>query len=216
MKQKVRAPSPQNLLKVYNKFQMGSAALADLMLNFEWVRFDPRLGEILISYIKSNWSQWNPMDVQQALPTKEWPQVFAVLCEHVHLLLHGAHKKKFKAWMDCTLAGTQPATAQLFSGYNYAFGGKLSAQEAFNSLKIYKRWGYYSATPLIAVPPAQQTLLKKKQRQLLLKELVEKKPRISVNDYINHLGGNVSRRVAELDLSIALRKSGKTRGSTYK
>ena len=216
MKQGVKPPSTGELVKVYNKFQSGSASLDDLIEHFEWVRFDPRLGEILIKYIEQHWSEWNPMHVHRMITKKEWPTVFAVLCEHVLMLLTGSIKSEFSGWLQCATANLAHPSPQLFFIGLYSFGGKLARNEALNTLKIYRRWGFYSSHLMIRKTSLSRTLLKKNQRKLLLRELLNQKPRLTVKDYILHLGGHVSRRVAELDLKATLKKRGKTRGATYR
>lgn len=215
MKQITKTPSPNELLRAYNKFQSHSASLEDLGDCFEWVRFDPRLGEILVKHIECNWQQWNPMQVNRMIRKKEWPTVFAVLCEHVQLLLAKPQKKEFGSWFSCVAADLPIPSPQLFFINLFAFGGKLARAEAFNSLKIYRRWGFYSAHLMLRKTPPQKTLLKKTQRRILLQELLAQKPRVTVNDYMKHLGGHISRRVAELDLHESLKKQGQTKGAVY-
>lgn len=218
MRLDIKIPSQKNLQKAYDLFQSRKAQWQDFLKYFQWVRFDPRLGEILIVYMDSHWQKLNPLDVQEDLEKTEWPQVFAVLGEHVKLNLPKAASHKFKAWFDCATANVEASPFQLFFIGLHPLGGKTTQNEVFHSLTLYRRWGFFSAhlmrNKARSLKPSQ-TLMKKSLRLKRLQELLASKRSITVNEYIAFIGGAVSRRVAELDLKSVCKKRGQTKGSTY-
>lgn len=222
MKLKHRIPSEQDLVHAYNEFQKGTVSLDSFMLKFEWCRYDPRLGQLLIQYLNSHWRQWNPFDVAHHLQNSEWPGVFGVLCSHVGLTLPLKVRKPFTAWQRCCLSQirTKKEWSLFFIGIN-SFGGKLQKTEAFDSIPLYSQWGYFGKTPMVSIQTPNKrslinrTLLSKDVRHQKLMALFKTKRRICISDYLEYLEFRVSIRTAELDLKHWARKSGNTKGARY-
>jgi len=119
--------------------------------------------------------------------------------------------------MKCALIYVRPTIPQLFYIGVFAFAGKFQRREATEPIKVFSRWGYLSATPIVPLAQIknQTTSVNKRNRRILLKQLLKMKRKITVNDYIAHLDGRVSRRVAELDLKEVLHRRGRTRSAKY-
>lgn len=220
MKLSIRSPGMAELVAVYNKYQLNEMDIDSFFDSYGWCRFDPRLGELLIYFIKQNWNFWNPFDVANYLKSSPWPQVFGVLGSHVALLLLREERQVFLKWLDCCFyhVPLQKEWSTFFIDI-FKFGGKQLKNEAFDSISLYLQWGYYAKHPMIqfalATPTSQRTLIKKEQRLEKLTNLFQLKKRIRVQDYIEFLDYKISKRTAEIDLSQWANKTGQTKGATY-
>lgn len=158
------------------------------------------------------------MEAHHALENTDWPQVFAVLGEHVKLRVIKEDRSAYGAWFDCATSTLQPAAFQLFYVGLFPFGGKRAHEEVERSLNLYRRWGFFSASMITNKMKAQRntrTLMKRSLRLRMLKELMATKSPITVTDYIEYVDGAVSRRTAEMDLKSFCQKRGQTKGSSY-
>lgn len=221
MKFNCRIPPQKNLVSTYNQFQMKTASLDLFLQSYQWCRFDPRFGEILIHFINENWRNLNPLVLSTEIANDQWPQVFGVLCSHVSLIINKKYRKAFSAWVDCCLcevANLNKDWSTFFIGI-YSFGGNLQKKEVFEGIKLYSKWGYWGKTPMIEISKAsvnlKPTILSAKIRRQKLAELFSIKKRIRVSDYRSYLEFQVSIRIAQLDLKKWARQLGKTRDATY-
>lgn len=213
-------PQQKELLKKYNLFQSGKGSSHEFIKSLSWCRMDPRLGEILIIYLRDHWSEWNATELSTLVAKLPWPWVFGVLCSHVELILNKSDLKTFRLWRDCALSKIEKNMeySVFFIGV-YSFAGKQMKSEVIESLSLYSRWGYYGQTPMIPLRSSEKevdkTLISKHQRKAKLLELFQMKRRISVSDYLEFLDQKVSKRIGENDLKTWARKSGNTKGTTY-
>lgn len=218
MKKIEKAPSIRDLTWAYNQYQSNNISLNLFLETFEWCRYDPRLGEILIQTLKDFWPQWNPLEISQKLKGHSWPQVWGVLGSHVFLLLSPSDRSVFLSWLDCCFyqVSFNKEWSTFFIGV-FKFGGKSLKNEAFDSIPLYLKWGYYGKTPMIPINPQsfKYTLIPKRQRLEKLKELFHIKKRIRLQDYREYLDFKISKRTAELDLKQWSKKSGQTKGASY-
>lgn len=219
---KYLSPPPQQaLLDSYNLIQSKRLTVHQFMEIFEWSRFDPRLAELLVLYLKDNWSNWNPLEINKFLKKTPSPAVLKVLAAHSALILKGQERKVFNSWIDCCFYQVEKKNEwNTFYIGQYGFGSHLLKEEAFESIPLFSKWGYYAKTPIIDFSmdsnKPQKTLIPKSERLKKLKLLLKQKKQIKVHDYIALLENKISRRTAELDLKSVTRKSGNTKGSTYR
>ena len=94
----------------------------------------------------------------------------------------------------------------------------LMLKDVEDSLKIYKKWGYFSRDLMINKSlKVSATVLSTQVRHRLLTQLLKSRKSITVNDYLRFLENKVSRKQAERDLkkSLKLKAKGFTRGRVY-
>lgn len=220
MKIQYATPTTEKLISIYNHYQSNKVNLNYFLNSYYWCRYDARLGELLIEFMKNNWTYWNPFEVARQLKHHQWPQVFGVLGGHVALLLTKGEKKTFLKWLDCCFyqVSFEKEMSVFFIGV-FKFGGKQLRNEAFDSIALYSKWGYYAKTPMVNFrflsSNPKRTFIKKEQRLEKLKDLFAIKKRIRIQDYIEYLDYKVSKRTAELDLNRWANKTGETKGATY-
>jgi hypothetical protein len=221
MKGLLEIPGPVDLLPVYNKIVSNPLNLNILLEVFQLVRFDPRLGQLLLTSLHQNWSTLNPFEINQATLKTTWPAVMGVLIEMLHIEIDSSIAKDFRAWKNCALANIPKAKNEQFYIGLYAIGGTQMRHQSAAANQIYKKWGYLGIDLFTKNSPktiSKKTLLNKTDRLVILKELLQKKNVITVNEYLQALSSPVSRRIAEQDLSSTawVKSQGKTRAKIYK
>ena len=202
----------------------GLIKIKDLVLWSQWVRLDPRLGEIFVEYISKFWPKHNPMEINKKLKQQVWPAAFGVLLEQVPFYYSQKLKKKnwnkklFSHWSKCVMADIPQAEDEQFFIGIYKAGGKLMKEECFYSIKPYRRWGYFSKDLLInKAQPAKRTLVPISQRKIIIDELLKSHKKITVQDYLEKINFQIHRRQAQRDLQNhkKLKPQGHTKGKYY-
>lgn len=213
-------PTIDELLLIYNDLQSNPQSVTHWLTAFQWVRYDPRLAEILIRNISLHWPRANPIWIQQQLHTCKWPQVFAIICEHVLLSINKADKKLFRSWMKTTLCNIPKASLQVFFIGVFRFQGVFYKKEWQEPLKIYLKWGFLSSHLLTAKKEIGHDLKSKTTmgvtiRHQKLQELFLLKKNITLKEYLQACEYKVSVRTAEMDLKKWARRRGNTKAARY-
>lgn len=224
MKGLAALPAVTVLQKAYAALQGAGAAgisEADLALWSQWCRLDPRLAEIWVGYLARHWRDVNPAHLNHALRAEPWPAAAGPLLEMTAAFgVPRTERLAFRHWKACALTGLKPAAGELYFIGIFAFAGRAARREAERPTLPYSRWGYAGTAVLInkAASSQARTLLTPGQRRSILGELLDVRPRITVTDYLEALGGQTSRRVAEMDLAqhADLRRVGRTRSAFYR
>lgn len=219
-------PNEVQLLQAYEKLQFNPAQIkvAELALWSQWVRFDPRIGELIVRFYVKHWQSIHPHLLRQELLIQPWPQTMGVIFEFVDLLLDS--HLLFRAWAQFVTVGFPPLkNAELFFVGVFQFAGKQSKLDAEYALRPFLKWGYLSSHPLIDVSISktnlacrQVTLLDSTKRQKILQKLQQEKNRITVFDYQSACGmGVLGLRQAQRDLKMWLgsKAIGNTKGRSY-
>jgi hypothetical protein len=214
----------------------------DLVLYSQWVRFDPRLGEILIDFLYSHWSQFSALKIQtlfyhDSLGSSSrypWPQVWGVLCEHVELLFKLRKTSKddldnFKLWASiCCLRMVRSDVYESFFIFHTTFGGIRAQESAEKANDLYLRWGYLESHLLLnksLFTMKHRTYLSSDRRKGIfdqyLKAALESGQKITVADYRASCEGLVSIRQAQLDFkqwltAYRLKAVGRTKNKFYR
>ena len=207
----LKIPSSTDLRKAYEFFETSARSprtrtgddFKKIALYTQWVRFDARLGEIIVAFLSTHWSMMPAALLNQELMCLPWPAVMGVLLAHVELILKGEEKRKFKLWRALVFHSIESATGELFFIGTRKIAGLQMSLDASRSITPYSQWGYLARDLLFNKAGklrSKHTLLTPFQRNLLLKELVRERKRITVNHYIEKCDGMVSRRQAQLDL----------------
>lgn len=192
----------------------------DLGLYSQWVRFDPRLAELLTYWVSRHWRSVNSFELNAALAAQPWPAAMAVILEQVRaFLVKRPEREAFTLWQKAVTHGCPKARFEMFFIGTMAPGGKLMRRAAEAPHRSFVKWGYLGADVFVnkASAGTAKTLVPQDQRLAVLDALFKKKLRITVTDYRQALNGGVSRRQAELDLKNAagVRAHGNTRARTY-
>lgn len=202
-------PSQKDLEKAYEGLQQPVPA-QDLTLFTQWSRFDPRLGEILVSHFARFWREYNPLEISKLNQLQPWPAALGVLlefCERSLKISQVKDMKSFCLWKDLILEEVSLAPEeQYFIGLR-KLAGKLMFQDVRGSLQEYRKWGFLGREVLLnkaqaihlstSSPPGR---LSPKVRKQILEDLLEAQPEITVNDYLQATQFLISRRQAERDL----------------
>lgn len=210
-------PTATKLKYAYNKMQHKTITAKKLALFTQWARLDPRLAEILVGYLATNWKTLSPVEINHYLRSHPWPVSIGVILEYVLLVIPKSETSLLKKWGSIATDGFPKNNYENYFFGQRSFGSKLLIDDAKKTNKLYLKWGFLGYDNLTRSNIHNKTLLSKKKREESLRELLKLKRRIRVKDYIQFLGGQVSKRQAELDLknSKLLKSSGKTKGLTY-
>lgn len=216
-------PDTAELRLAYDAFQSRSPISPEnLVLYAQWSRFDPRLGEQCARWITENWETIPLQELRARNLVSTWPQALALLSEFSLLLIKEKYPQKvplFKKWQAFLVYGIEPAHHEQFYIGLAKIAGKTMLKDALYSTQPYRKWGYLARETLIQkVGVGKSTQLTAPQRKLRLNELLRSMSRITVNDYILALEGQVSRRQAERDLASNPRlfAQSETRGRYYR
>lgn len=188
-------------------------------------RFDPRLAEMLVHHLSQYFDKINPWEVRILNLKSDWPQSLCALVDIAELLVSSKEKdwkdrKMWKMWKACIQFEITKASFQAFYIGLIAINPQQSQIQIKRNLKPFSAWGYYNQELPISEKRGrlQRTVISKSQRLELLKSLIRKRPRFTVQDYIEALDHRVHRRQAERDLA-GLRErlvsQGNTRSRSY-
>jgi hypothetical protein len=183
----------------------------------QWARLDPRFAELLTQRLAKDWAEIHPLKLNQELKRQPWPAVFGVLIEQAsEFLVAKPRRSVFRSWAQCVMNEIDPAPGELFFVGLRKLAGKEMRLDATLALTLYRKWGYLGRELLVNKSARfKGTLLPPEAREAALSELIKARRRFSTRDYIDHLGGLVSVRQAEMDLAArAARKELKREGRT--
>lgn len=175
----------------------------------QWVRFDPRLGEIWIERFSREWKNLRPIWIREALHRAPWPEAFGVLVDQAIAYggLKKEEKKNLRLIAEVILSGVEPASYENFFIGIHAFSSSAQRLDAEGPLRSYLKWGYFGREVLVnkAQKKAEtgeigRTEISPPCRKKILTELSKKKQRLVLRDYLEALDWKVSRRVAQKDL----------------
>lgn len=222
----VPLPSRDSLSKAYEEIQWAREPVdAERIVQWaHWSRLDARLAELLVRYLLARHGDLNPFVLWQANRRSPQPQALAVLVEFARILARETRspeeETEFRVWSRIILKDLAPAEPQMF----FLREGKPLPDRDFavieTSLLPYRRWGFFGNEAIGAgkrVHSQRLTLMGKAERKRILDKLLQEKPRIRVDEYIQACGGRVHRRTAERDLAqdARLERMGITRASMY-
>jgi hypothetical protein len=218
-------PSIKESQLIYTELAKSEKISADRLVEiYHLSRFDPRFAEILVEKISKSWRFLNPFDVNTSLKATDWPAVLGVLLEHAEFLVPVADKKLYQAWKKMMMVAIKPAGDEIFWIGVYPFAGPTTKNLITTSNKAFARWGFFGreilvnkASLAVSKSPAK-TMLKKFERDSILRNLAKAGASFSVSDYINDCDGLLHRRTAELDIANAkfLRSTGQTQGKRFR
>lgn len=217
-------PSENNFVLAYKALQSTSPVnLKQLVLWSQWSRLDPRLGEVIVSYIARHWKSINPIELNMELQKQPWPAVFGVLLEQVpfYFLNKGLsfEKKLFSSWKDCSMSKIKKAQNELFFIGLFAPGKKSALNECTLSTKPYRLWGYYGRDIMVNKYEAgKKTIMKTSQREVFINELIKKYKTLTVKKYLEEINYQIHLRQAQRDLQNhpLLKAHGHTKNRFYK
>lgn len=204
-------PCLPELELAYDKLLTKKVSPREVAQYSQWCRFDPRLGEIWITFLLQQWKTIPPISLNTEILALPWPAAVGVLLEFA--------KKKgdsvFCAWCEIVLSGVTPVSGEQFFIGLRQLGGVLMLEDAQFGSEEYRRWGYLAREPLLAKEP--QVVFSKETRREILKSLLAQSNRIRTRDYWEATGRSQSLRQAERDLkeSDLIRCYGKTKSRYY-
>src|SRR5688572_5448385 len=116
MKGLAQVPSTESLVKAYRRLQ-GAEKISeeDFVLCSQWVRFDPRLGEIWVARFLQEWKNLRFGALCEAIRHQPWPLCLGVLIDQIldHSLLGqnvvGSDRRDLARLRDALLRGQEKA-----------------------------------------------------------------------------------------------------------
>ena len=224
MNKKPRVPSEKEILDAYRILQSEVEIPVREWVRFsQWVRFDPRLGEVWLSALDRRWRALPPVLMRDENLQQATPAVLGVLLDQYHdFVCPEADRKTFDLWRKIALEGLKKAPNENFFIGVAPFAGKRLRLDAERPIRAYKKWGFFGRDILVnkfseKQKELQVTALAPEERRRALDSLLRSKPRITVSDYVEACEGMISRRMAQKDLQArkGLRCTGSTRARFY-
>jgi len=204
---------------------------SELALWSQWVRFDARLGEILVQYLVGHWRTIHSITLNQKIGLQPWPAALGVILDFVENGVSGdsvhssisssiIEQNLFRAWKATVLSGVKSISPQLFFLDTGRMGGVFQLQAARFPLQEYLNWGFLSREVLLGKPAEKNFRThhySQEVRHRVLSDLIQQSGRLTVSDYLSHLQNSISIRTAERDLKShqKLKSMGKTSGRFY-
>jgi hypothetical protein len=163
-------------------------------------RYDPRLFDILVAFLDKSWQDFNPAHVRSCYARMETPQTIAVMTEF--LLGHRPMPDEKRYFLEYLQQGLEPMPLQLFYQHLYKPGGNLMRRAVETSLREYKRWGFLGREAPVLDEAGRKEIGSQDaaSRRNVLLDVLRKKKRIRLSDYIAALGKGISRQQALLDI----------------
>lgn len=224
MKGLMQIPNSAQLLKAYNEILGEELHSIDKLCEYiQWIRFDPRLGEILVHFLFKKWKKINPIKFNKEILKQTWPALAGVVFETVRLLIPKSQKKLFDLWMKTTLLDVKAEPEQLLYVGIYKLGSSKALIEAQKGISLYRKWGFLSSELLINKETfffsnqKAPTVYQKKSRQILLRNFIKDHQQFTVKDYLEYLEYKIHIRSAQKDLHNCpqLKSNGYTRNKMY-
>lgn len=213
-------PGLTELTRAYNALYLNKPqpTSKDIIKYGLWSRFDPRLGEVLVSFLREHWMTYNPIQLREVNLKTNKPQVFLVILEHVEHD-HVGNQNIFKHFKGIIEEGMGEAPYQSYTIGIYSPGGRTLFEQARRPHPFFKKWGFYESDPFYNKAEGKKigTLLDRETRKNILRALLREQSSITVNDYLAACRFAVDRRQAERDLKtfFKLKKTGNTRSRRY-
>lgn len=200
MKLRILIPKAADLLEAYQKLQNPQYTVTEeeVVSWAQWSRWDPRLMEQVISDLHRNWARLNPILLKKLNDRQAWPQSLAVVLEHVSVLLNS---RIFDQWKQLILCDVQPVPYQKYFIGLEPPASPRSLRSARQPLLVFEKWGFLEQE-FICSKSFSKPLLQysKESRAQILNDLLKKKKRIQVSDYLEALQNSISPRQALRDL----------------
>ncbi len=148
-------PSPRSLKKAYHILQSTEQKLKDrsLVRYSQWVRLDPRLGELMVAHIARYWRQYQACVLNRLLRQVAWPCAFGVLLSQVPLYCQKQQKNYFSSlfqkWSRCVMKSVPRGHGSLFFFHLFQPATARMQKEVLYSQNCYKQWGYFGRDLMI-------------------------------------------------------------------
>jgi hypothetical protein len=227
-------PTGTDLLKAYNFLQAANIHYSKKLEESQliewchWSRFDPRLGELLVTFLKNYWDQLNLMELRKLNLTSTWPQTLGVILYHLKLISKSIPEavilpESVNHFVALITADIKMAPYQSYLIGVYKFAGKEQKNRADISSSVFSKWGFYESdlffekNLFIKLRKNKNTYINIATRKNILSQLLKQKKQITVADYIEACGHAIHPRQAERDLKsfFKLNRRGQTRNRVY-
>jgi hypothetical protein len=176
-------------------------------------------GEQLISTLSLQWKKISPVEWNEKILKQPWPAAMGVLLNHLEqqLLKDKREHQLFRSWSKTVMTGISKADGEQFFIGTAIIGSHRMKKDSLSPTKLYLDWGYLGSDYLWNKSKPARTISKKSSRKNVLDELIQRKRKFTVKQYIAELNGFVTVRQAQRDLMNhpKLKKTGNTRGAVY-
>jgi len=177
------------------------AGLEELFcLGADMSRYDPRLFDILVAFLSRSWKELNPAAVRALYAGMRTPQTVAVMAEFARSQQALPEEKRY--FLRYLQEGLAPVPMQLYYQHLYRPGGNLMRRAAEEALREYKAWGFLAREAPSLDEADRRTMGSRDAdaRRNILMQLLKERGRIRMSDYIEALGGKISRQQALIDM----------------
>lgn len=216
-------PHPSELLTAYNRFLLQESIDESFFVSTsQWVRVDPRLGEIWCSTFLKEFSRLNPAHFKKLMETVPFPQVIGVLIEQSirHYVRASPVRRDLRNFLRYVMDGLAPVAYQDFFIGLAPLGANSVRAAAEIPGTEFAKYGFYGNTVFRTHGSGRDsTSLRAKARKPLLEKFLKSQTsQFTVDDYLKSLPVGASRRVAQMDLAAHPRVQpwGNTRSRIYR
>lgn len=188
-----------------------------IALAAEMLRYDARLLTILLQLLISVWMTLDPLALRRQLAGMRWPQALLVVLEFARMAIDDREFKFFADYLGAGWHRVDPAERFFFDDGNPASRG--ARRRLGRNLAPYARWGFMGTERPVADMRTRRQLgsYDASTRKMILDELVDRRGRVTISEYLEALDDAVSRQQALHDLRNhgRLVVSGRGRGAVW-
>lgn len=227
MKGLLGIPNTRQILEVVNRLQSDlreakiSTSTKDFANDLQICRFDPRLAEILVTYVKAFYREIPWVRLWQDLAQKPWPQTLGVVLEFARISSSSEDRPWLALLLDAQRSIFPPKNHGLFFIPTQRLPPTLAKEEVEWCLSPYLQAGFVGSQNLVPKNHlfCQVTLIGAWKRLTVLQALRQRSQKgngpLTVDGYIRACRGLISRRQAQRDLASHAKGRGFTRNKRY-
>jgi hypothetical protein len=183
----------------------------------EMLRYDARLLTVLLQLLLARWSTLDPLELRRQLARMRWPQSLLVVLEFARICSDDRELRFFADYLAAGWRRLDPPERFFLDDGNPASRGAV--RRLGRNLVPYARWGLIGTERPVADMATRRPLgnYDPATRRRILGDIVERRGRVTISEYLDAMDGAVSRQQALADLRRhgRLAVSGRGRGAVW-
>lgn len=183
----------------------------------EMLRYDARLLTVLLQLLLAAWPTLNPLELRRQLARMRWPQALLVVLEFARIADGDRELRFFADYLAAGWRRIDPPERFFLDDANPA--SRSAARRLGRNLAPYSRWGFIGIERPVADMATRRPLgnYDAATRRRILDDIVERRGRVTISEYLEAMDEAVSRQQALEDLRRhgRLAVSGRGRGAVW-
>jgi hypothetical protein len=189
-----------------------------IALASEMLRYDASLLTVLLQLLLGSWPALNPLELRRQMARSRWPQSLLVVLEFARICNEDRELRFLADYLAAGWRRIDPPERFFLAGDGPAPRG--AKRRPGRNLAPYARWGTIGTERPVADMATRRPLGKydADTRRRILDEIVERRGRVTISEYLDAMDGAVSRQQALHDLRRhgRLAVTGRGRGAEWR